>query len=366
MSTNRCRRCGALCQEGDRFCRRCGEPRAASAVLARAPRSRLVLGTGICVLLAGLLVTALLLGASGGRSPTPASVAAASAHPRASRPATATHQRQQTITAPTTTIQPAQTATTTATTQPAQTATTVSPAPPPTTPLHIAEALAVARSEEAAGHRIGFALVSRDGQTLAQLDAAQSNYSGSISKSMLLVAYLRQTGSGQLSDTARWELTEMIEISDNDAADWVYAHLAAGRAAVEQVAADAGMTRFQIDTSDQVYVLGQSLVTAGDFARLFARIDRLMPAAQRSFGMYLLAHVQERVGLLAAGLPGAVYAKEGWKPEPDGLLGSPYIVNQAAQFNYRGQTYGVAVTVGAVADQADGEDVVRLIVSALL
>ena len=158
------------------------------------------------------------------------------------------------------------------------------------------------------------------------------NYSGSITKSMLLVAYLRQHADAPLGQAARYELGQMIEISDNDAADWVYAHLVSGRDALSS-RADAGMTRFQIDTSDPVYVLGQSLVTAGDFARLFARIDQLMPASQRSYGMYLLAHVQERVGLLAAGLPAVVYSKEGWKPEPDGLLGSPYIVNQAAQFN---------------------------------
>jgi hypothetical protein len=237
---------------------------------------------------------------------------------------------------------------------------------PSASALHVAAALALARAEQAGGHRIGFALVSADGQTLAQFDATEQTYSASISKAMLLVAYLRQVGDEPLSDPARAELTAMIEVSDNDAADWVYAHLSAAQDAVEQVAADAGMTGFRLDTSDPVYVLGQSLITAGDFARLFAGVDELMPAAQRSFGMYLLAHVQERVGLLEAGLPGVVYAKEGWKPEPPGLLGAPYIVNQAAQFSYQGASYGVAVTVGGVSDQTDGEAIVRQIAAALL
>lgn len=81
--------------------------------------------------------------------------------------------------------------------------------------------------------------------------------------------------------------------------------------------------------------------------------------------MHLLANVQERVGLLAAALPGVVYAKEGWKPEDSGQLGSPYIVNQAARFTDDGTTYGVAVTVGGAGDQTDGEVAVQRIVSAL-
>ena len=233
------------------------------------------------------------------------------------------------------------------------------------TRLHLAAALTVARAEQAAGHRIGFALVSADGKTLGSLNATQHAYSGSISKAMLLVAYLRQTGTGQLSDTARSELSAMIEASDNAAANWVFAHLDSARAAVFRVAADAGMSGFQIDTSDQLYVLGQSLITAGDFARFFARVELLMPTPHRSFGMYLLGHIERRAGLLAAGVPGIVYAKEGWKPEPSGLLGSPYLVNQAAQFSYKGEVYGVAVTVGDVADQEEGEAVVRRVVSAL-
>jgi len=238
--------------------------------------------------------------------------------------------------------------------------------PAPLTPLHLAAALAVARSEVAAGHRIGFAVVTADGRTLAQLNSSMPTYSGSITKSMLLIAYLRQHADAPLGQDARDELGQMIEVSDNDAADWVYDHLDSPQDALIAVAQDAGMSGLQIDTTDPVYVLGQSLITAGDFAHLFSRIDQLLPASQRVYGLYLLSHVQERVGLLDAGLPGVVYSKEGWKPEPVGLLGSPYIVNQAAQFTDEGTTYGVAVTVGDVSDETEGEAVVQHIVSALL
>jgi hypothetical protein len=221
-------------------------------------------------------------------------------------------------------------------------------------------------SERATGDQVGFALMTSTGRTLASVDAGQPNYGASITKAMLLVAYLHDHIHTALDPTAISELTSMIEVSDNDAADWAYAHLTSPSSDVEQVASVAGMPGFRLDTSDPVYVLGQSLVTAHDFARLFSIIGAMMPASHRSFGMHLLASVQERVGLLAAGLPGTVFSKEGWKPENAGQLGAPYVVNQAAQFSCRGQTYGIAVTVGHVADQATGEAVVQRIASSLM
>jgi hypothetical protein len=133
------------------------------------------------------------------------------------------------------------------------------------------------------------------------------------------------------------------------------------------VAASVGMTGFQLDTSDPVYVLGQSLVTANDLAMLFADIGNLIPPAQRSFGMGLLSHLSsaDQVGLLQAGLPGAVYSKEGWKPEPDGLEGAPYIVNQAGRFSVNGNTYGIAFTVAGVSDKPSGEAIIERIAAAL-
>jgi hypothetical protein len=220
-------------------------------------------------------------------------------------------------------------------------------------------------SERARGAQVGFAVVTSTGRTLASVDAHQANYGASITKSMLLVAYLHDHIDSDLDSTAGSELTSMIEVSDNAAADWVYAHLTSPSADVEQVASMAGMPGFRLDTSDPVYTLGQSLVTAHDFARLFSVIGEMMPASHRSFGMHLLASVQERVGLLDAGLPGKVYSKEGWKPEDTGVLGAPYVVNQAAQFSCRGQTYGIAVTVGHVADQSAGEAVVQRVASSL-
>ena len=230
----------------------------------------------------------------------------------------------------------------------------------------VSAARAAARSETAAGYQVGFALMTATGGTVAALNANTQNYGASITKAMLLVAYLRDSAGQGLDSTSNSELTSMIEASDNQAADRVYAHLTSPAQDVASVAADAGMTGFHLSLSDPVYTLGQSLVTAHDFAQFFAVIERLMPARYKSFGMNLLAHVEQRVGVLVAGLPGVVYSKEGWKPESPGLLGAPYVVNQAAQFVCHGVTYGIAVTVGHAPDQTAAEAVVQRIANSLM
>jgi hypothetical protein len=231
--------------------------------------------------------------------------------------------------------------------------------------LNVAAAGVAAQSELSSGYRVGFALVNARGGTLAAVHANTPNFGASITKSMLLVAYLQDFASEGISPEANEELTAMIEVSDNTAADWVFDHLTSPAADVQRVASNAGMTGFQIDQSDPVYVLGQSLITARDFAHFFAVIQRFMPARYRSFGMGLLANVEQRVGLLAAGLPGLLYSKEGWKPEDSGELGAPYVVNQAAQFSCAGTTFGIAVTVGGASDETTAEAVVQHIASAL-
>ncbi len=218
------------------------------------------------------------------------------------------------------------------------------------------------------GTTVGYALYDAAGTNISSYNENAPNYGASITKAMLLVAYLKQIGGGTLSATAKTNLTAMIENSDNDAANWVYHQLSDPADAVAQVAKDAGMTSFNMNTSDNIYILGQSTISASDFARLFAAINVLLPGAQQSFGLDLLSHLSsaDQNGLLQSGLPGTVYSKEGWKPEPSGTRGAPYIVNQAAQFTLNGRTYGVAVTVGGTRDQASGEAIVKSVVSALI
>ena len=216
--------------------------------------------------------------------------------------------------------------------------------------------------------KVGYGLYDSNGNLLASYNGTSANYGASITKSMLLVAYLKQVGSGTLSAQAKSELTNMIENSDNASANWVYSQLSNGPAAVKDVANSAGMSGFVFnDSSDPIYLLGQSQITANDFARFFAKINTYIPSSQRQFGLNLLANLSsaDQNGLLQAGLPGTVYSKEGWKPEPAGTDGAPYVVNQAAQFTENGTTYGVGVTVSGTTDQSAGETIVKNVVSAL-
>lgn len=221
------------------------------------------------------------------------------------------------------------------------------------------------------GVNVGYALYDSSGKLLANYNDTFENYGASITKSMLLVAYLKQVGSGTLSSDAKTELTNMIENSDNASADWVYNHLNSGNTAVNNVAQDAGMKGFKLSTSDPVYVLGQSQITANDFAKFFSKIDTMFPAQQKDFALNLLSNITPQAGLLQAGLPGTVYSKEGWKAEPDstnpfGQEGAPYVVNQAGQFSGGDTTYGIAVTVAGTANESSGETIIKNVASALV
>ncbi len=211
-----------------------------------------------------------------------------------------------------------------------------------------------------AGVQVGYAVVSAGGQVLAQHDATTQVPGASITKAMLLVAYLEQLGNRPVPPAAQAELGPMIEISDNTAGSWTFAQV--GAAAVEHVAVQAGMTGFVLDTSDPVYTLGQSLITALDFARLFASIDQLMPATNRAYGMGLLENISagDHWGILDAGI-GVTASKAGWKTEPDG-----HVVNQAGQLQLQGQAAGIAIVSQGESSQGAGEQIMQTVASDLL
>jgi hypothetical protein len=237
---------------------------------------------------------------------------------------------------------------------------------PQSTTFNSQAAQTVIQQASTSGTKVGYAIYTSSGTPVDSDNDSFENYGASITKSMILVAYLNQIGSGTLSSAAQLNLINMIENSNNDAANWVYGQLTNGPAEISQVATEAGMTGFQLDdTSDPTYILGQSQITAEDFALFFSKINTLINSSQSSFGMNLLANLSstDQVGLLKSGLPTPVYSKEGWKPETNA-----YVVNQAAQFSENGTTYGIAVTVdgGASATQTSDEAIVQSLVSALI
>jgi CHAP domain len=229
-------------------------------------------------------------------------------------------------------------------------------------PLGDQAAVAFAQSQHAS--LVGFAVADSTGKIVASYDSNATDYGRSITKSMLLVAYLRQAGNAPLSTQARTNLSAMIEQSANGnegpGADWVYDHLHNPNAAIEQVAHDAGMSDFHLNTSDPVYVLGRSRVSANDMALLFSKIRQLMPSTQAGYGMTLLSSIAAgdpgHTGIYDAGIAsGSIYSKSGWEQETDG----GYTFNQAALITFASQQYAIAVITANNPSYAVGESIVQ-------
>jgi hypothetical protein len=225
----------------------------------------------------------------------------------------------------------------------------------------------LAKADNTGTQKVGFALYDSTGKK-ANYNEFAENYGASITKSLILVAYLNQVGAGTLSGTANTEVTGMIEQSDNADADAVFHLLSDPETEIKAVASQAGMGGLQYNaTADPVYVLGQSMISADGFAKFFSVIISLIKdPAKQTLAKTLLSTITPQEGLLKAGLPGTVYSKEGWKPEPSGTADAPYVVNQAGQFTIGSTTYGVAVTVGGTQTEDSGAGVVEAIVKALL
>ena len=152
--------------------------------------------------------------------------------------------------------------------------------------------------------------------------------SASLSKALLLLAVLR---SDQEPDAAtQATLREMVTASDNAAADLVYGRV--GPAGLLDVATAAGMRHFAGG------YWSQARVTAADQARLFFRLDHVVPRRHRAAARTLLssivpwqswgtAAVARRAGL-------RVWFKGGWRDD---------VVHQAALVEGHGRREAIAI-----------------------
>ena len=133
----------------------------------------------------------------------------------------------------------------------------------------------VAQARRYLAHRggsVSFALIDSRGRLYGY--APRRRYvSASVTKAMMLVAYLRAIGDRHPSAAERAELGPMIMRSDNARADTVYRWV--GDARLRSLAARAGMRWFSVSG-----YWGYAQVTAEDQARFFRRIDLLVPRAQ--------------------------------------------------------------------------------------
>ena len=156
--------------------------------------------------------------------------------------------------------------------------------------------------------------------------------SASLSKAMLLVAALRAARGRRLTAAERAMLHPMVTRSDNAAAWDVYRHVGGGLA-VSAVARAAGMRRFV-----EVGWWSDEQVTAADQARLFARINRLVPRAHRRYARRLLSSIEagQRWGIaaVAARLRLRAFFKGGWRSD---------VVHQAALLEHGRRRVALAV-----------------------
>ena len=171
--------------------------------------------------------------------------------------------------------------------------------------------------------------------------------SASVTKAMLLAAYLRS--HKKLSAEAKGRLRPMITVSDNDAADAIYAQV--GDEGLRRVAKRAHMRDFEPTPG----FWGGAQITAADMARFFYRLEDNLGKRHQRYGMKLLASIvsYERWGIPdGAGEGWSVWFKGGWRP--GGTENSSGAVShQAALLRYRD---GTRVAIVVLSDEAPGSE----------
>jgi hypothetical protein len=140
--------------------------------------------------------------------------------------------------------------------------------------------------------------------------ADHQEWSASVVKAMLLVAYLdRRSVSGRaLSAGERAVLSPMIRVSDNDDAQQIFDTV--GQGSLRALARRVGMTHFATNP-----VWGETRITPRDQTRFFLGIDGFVAARHRSYAMRLLRSVipSQRWGVGELAPAGwRLYFKGGW------------------------------------------------------
>jgi hypothetical protein len=183
--------------------------------------------------------------------------------------------------------------------------------------------------------------------------------SASLVKAMLLVAYLRRADvrGRPLRAGERGLLDPMVRRSDNRAASAIHARV--GLVALTALGRRVGMRQFIPHP-----VWGGSTITADDQARLFLRIDRLVPRRHRAYAMGLLRGVvrEQRWGVAAAVPSGWEIAfKGGW-----GRGVTRQVDHQAALLTNAGLRVSIAVLTGDNPSHGYGADTLRGVAARLL
>jgi len=207
------------------------------------------------------------------------------------------------------------------------------------------------------GESVAFAVVDSHGR-LHGFRATVPFQSASVTKALLLAAYLDRAREAPLDAATRTRLRAMITYSDNDAADTIYA--AVGDSGLEAVAARAGMRDFV-----PAGYWSEASITARDMAWFMWRLEhRSLGPRHRDFAMRLLASVvpEQRWGIpAAAGDDWSTWFKGGWRESASGQL-----VHQAALLRGGGRKLAIVVLTDALPSHEYGTETVRGIAARLV
>jgi beta-lactamase class A len=207
------------------------------------------------------------------------------------------------------------------------------------------------RYARARGGRIAFALVDDKGR-VHRHRAARRYGSASVTKAMLLVAYLnrREIRRRPLDGSSRALLRPMITRSDNGAATRALSIV--GYGGLNRVARRARMRHFVTGAG-----WSNTVIAAGDQARFFYRIDRLVPRRHRHYARHLLRNVipAQRWGIPQGAPRGTrVYLKGGWRPQ-----GAGWLVHQVALVERGDRRVALAVLTDSDQTEAYGHETIR-------
>jgi hypothetical protein len=168
--------------------------------------------------------------------------------------------------------------------------------------------------------------------------------SASTLKVILLVTHLRAARDRPLSSKDKALLAPMIRKSANEPASALVVKY--GAAQIEAVAKRGGMRSFKVRSP-----WGNSVVTARDFTRFALRMEQLMPARHRVYGMHLLNTItsSQRWGIARAVPAGwTLYFKSGWGS------GTGRVDNQVALLKHGEDRIAVAILTTNQGDHAYG------------
>ncbi len=194
---------------------------------------------------------------------------------------------------------------------------------------------------------------------LRALGGERSFVAASVAKGFMLAAILRRLGAAreELDEATAATLRAMITVSDNRAAESIYARL--GDGPIEAAARAAGARSVDVRGWWSETYLG-----AIDAARFMRRVRRIVPGRYRGFAMGLLAGItrDQRWGIpAAAGRGWRVWFKGGWRNTARGAL-----THQMALLRGRHRLLAIAVFTDAMPSMAAGIETIEGVTRRLL